>query len=125
MYAVLFTASGFTLSVGMYAYFLADMLMLSIIFLSLAALIKAIRETSRLYFGIAILLGSLSVFTHPWTFDQYLAAVGGTAILIYLFYLREEVSHAIKWLTIYSWQWQVQMCSKSYFLLMVWRVLLP
>jgi hypothetical protein len=101
IYAAFFTASGFTLSVGMYAYFLADMLMLSIIFLSLAALVKALRDGSRLYLGAAIVLGSFTVFTHPWTFDQYMAAVGGATILSYILISREESSYWLNWVIIY------------------------
>ncbi|MCX6656275.1 MAG: hypothetical protein NTY03_14310, partial [Candidatus Bathyarchaeota archaeon] len=101
IYAAFFTASGFALSAGMYGYWLADMLMLSIIFLSLAALLKALREKSRLFLVVAIALGSLFVFTHPWTFDQYMAAVGGAMILTLIQFRRGESTHEAKWLIIY------------------------
>jgi hypothetical protein len=100
-YAAFFTASGFTLQVGMYGYFLADMLMLSIIFLSLAALVKALREKSKLYMVAAVALGSLFVFTHPWTFDQYMAAVGGAMILTLIQLGRGGSTHEAGWLIIY------------------------
>lgn len=100
-YAAFFTASGFTLSVGMYAYFLADMLMLSFIFLSLAALVKALRERSKPYLVVAIVLGSLFVFTHPWTFDQYMAAVGGVTILTFIYLRHGERSYEARWLISY------------------------
>ena len=100
-YAAFFTASGFTLSAGMYSYWLADMLMLSIIFLSLATLTKALRERSRFHLVAAIALGSLFVFTHPWTFVQYMAAVGGAVILTLIHLRSGESTHEAKWLIIY------------------------
>lgn len=87
VFAAFFTAAGFTLSVGMYAYFLADMLMLSIIFLSLGFLLRSARTRSRVDLVVATTLGCLFVFTHPWTFDQYMAAVAVTTILVAYIYI--------------------------------------
>jgi hypothetical protein len=100
-FASFFTASGFTLAVGMYAYFLTSILMLSIIFLSLAALLKALREKSRIYLALAITLGCLFVFTHPWTFVQYMAAVCGATILTLFYSRHDEMSHNTRWLILY------------------------
>jgi hypothetical protein len=100
-FAAFFTASGITLSVGMYSYFLTSILMLGIIFLSLAALLKALRENSGIYLAAAIILGCLFVFTHPWTFVQYMAAVCGATILIFLHNKHGEISHEVRWLILY------------------------
>jgi hypothetical protein len=85
----------------MYAYFLADILMLSLFFLSLATLFAALRKMSRPYFLASVSLGSLAVFTHPWTFDQYFVAVVGGTLLLYIINFREEGSIRIKWLVVY------------------------
>jgi len=90
VFSAFFTAAGFTLSVGMYAYFLADMLMLSIIFLSLAFLLRSVRTRSRVDLVAATTLGCLFVFTHPWTFNQYMAAVAVTTILVTYTYIRSR-----------------------------------
>jgi len=73
--ASLFTALGFTTTVGMYAYFLANLLALSVNFSALALLFVAMRTGRGIYLVSALALGVLAVFTHPWTFIQYYAAV--------------------------------------------------
>lgn len=73
--ASLFTALGFTTTVGMYAYFLTSLLALTIIFSALAFLFIAMRTGRGIYLASALALGVLAVFTHPWTFVQYYAAV--------------------------------------------------
>jgi hypothetical protein len=85
-----FTAVGYVLSGGMYAYFLADMLMLSIILASMGFLLRSYRNGGRRDLVIASLLGSLFVFTHPWTLDQYVAPVAATGVLVTYLYLRHR-----------------------------------
>ena len=73
--AAFFTVCGYTVSVGMFSYYLANMLGLSLAFTSLALLFMAMRSGYRLSLLFASLFGGLIVFTHPWTFDQYFFAI--------------------------------------------------
>ncbi|MCZ2809684.1 MAG: hypothetical protein O2V44_10050, partial [Candidatus Bathyarchaeota archaeon] len=85
----LITASGFKITVGMYAYFLTNILGLIFIFSALGFLFKTLRTRQKIYFASASGLGSLAVFTHPWTFAQYYAA---TALFLFYIYFREKRS---------------------------------
>ena len=96
-YAGFFTAAGYTLTVGMYAYFLADMLMLSIILVSIGFLLRSYSTTSMRDLVIASLLGCLLVFTHPWTLDQYMAPLVATSVLVTYLYLRREKDALNPW----------------------------
>lgn len=82
-----FTLCGYHVTTGMYSYFLANILGLSFIFLSLGFTIKAIDEKSHLYLILAIIFGGLCPFTHPWTFDQYF--ISGLFAIIFL-YIKSE-----------------------------------
>jgi hypothetical protein len=90
LYAGFFTTVGYTLSGGMYAYFLADMLMLSIILASMGFLLRSYRNGSRRDLAVASLLGGLFVFTHPWTLDQYVAPLAVTGVLVTYLYLKHR-----------------------------------
>jgi len=72
--AAIFLASGFKITVGMYAYYLANMLGLVLIFLALGCLFKAIRTGNKAYLASASALGSLAIFSHPWAFTHYYVA---------------------------------------------------
>ncbi len=72
-WSAFFTASGTQISVGMFSYFLANMLALSIVSLSLGLLFRATRLKNVVCLLLASAIGCLMVFTHPWTFDQYYA----------------------------------------------------
>jgi len=80
--ASFFTVCGIQVAVGMFSYFLTNMLALSIVFLSLGFLFRAIRCGRYFYLIIASLIGGLLVFTHPWTFDQYFTTVFFTAFFV-------------------------------------------
>jgi len=82
-WASFFTVCGFPVTVGMYSYFLTDMLGLCLIFFSLGFLFRALRCGCRVSIALASLLGGLLVFTHPWTFDQYYAAAALTAVVVW------------------------------------------
>jgi hypothetical protein len=75
IWGVFFTLCGIQMTVGMYAYFLANILALTISFFSLFFLFKSLNNGSKKNVIYASILGGLIVFSHPWTFDQYLAAV--------------------------------------------------
>jgi len=70
-----FTACGIQVSVGTFSYFLTNMLGLCLIFFSLGFLFRALRTRNGFSLSIAGLLGGLLVFTHPWTFDQYIVPI--------------------------------------------------
>jgi len=83
IWAAFFTVCGYPVSVGMFSYFLANMLGLSLAFTSLGLLFMAMRSGNRVSLFLASLFGGLIVFAHPWTFDQYLFATFLTAGLIF------------------------------------------
>jgi len=95
--ASLFTASGFNITVGMYAYFLTNMLGLIFLFSSIGFLFKTFQTGKKVYFVSASGLGSLLVFTHPWTFIQYYAAI--VLFLIYIYCRENRFSESIIVLT--------------------------
>jgi hypothetical protein len=69
------SSTGMTVTVGLYAFFLSNLLALCIVLFSLGLLFRAVSEGSLRLLGLASLTGSLLVFTHPWTMDQYLAGL--------------------------------------------------
>ena len=80
-WAAFFTACGYQVTVGMYSYFLTNMLALSLAFLSLGFLFRSLRRGCNVSLASASVLGVLLVFTYPWTFDQYAAATFLTTII--------------------------------------------
>jgi len=75
VWSAFFTATGVQVTVGMYSYFLTNLLALSLAFLSSALLLLALRRGSYMFALGASALGGLLLFTHPWTFDQLLGSV--------------------------------------------------
>ncbi|MDP6457764.1 MAG: hypothetical protein QGF78_00295 [Candidatus Bathyarchaeota archaeon] len=74
LWAAFFTLFGVQVTVGMYSYFLTNMLGLSMVLFSLGLLFRALRCGGRLSLVLSCLVGALLVFTHPWSFDQYFVA---------------------------------------------------
>ena len=84
LWAAFFTLFGVQVTVGMYSYFLANMLGLSLILFSLGLLFRSLRCECRLSLVLSCLVGGLLVFTHPWSFNQYfVAAVLAAGIVLY------------------------------------------
>jgi len=73
-WASFFVSSGIKITVGMYSYFLANILGLSLINFSLFFLFRSFRLNKKRELLLACIFGSLLLFTHPWTFDQYYVA---------------------------------------------------
>jgi len=71
-WAAFFTACGYQVTVGIYCYFLTNMLALSLAFLSLGFLFRFLRRFGKTDLVLSSILGFLLFFTHPWTFYQYL-----------------------------------------------------
>jgi len=74
LWAAFFTLFGIQVTVGMYSYFLTNMLGLSTILFSLGLLFRALRCGSLLSLIFSCLSGGILVFIHPWSFDQYFTA---------------------------------------------------
>jgi hypothetical protein len=83
-WAAFFTASGYQVTINMYSFFLTNMLGLVLAFFSLGFLFRTLREDDISSLLVASLLGTLLVFTHPWTLSQYFASV--TALTGFIFY---------------------------------------
>jgi len=87
--ASVFTASGFTTTVGMFSHFITNILGQIFIFTAIGFLFKAIQtRKNSAYLLIASALGSFAVFTHPWTFIQYYVALGG--YLLYRYFILKQ-----------------------------------
>jgi len=87
--ASLFTAMGFKTTVGMYSYFLTNILGLVLIFLATGLLFNTLNTGSKFSLVSASALGSIAVFTHPWTFIQYYAV---TALFFGYSFFRGKLS---------------------------------
>jgi len=85
-WAAFFTICGIHVSVGMFSYYLTNMLALSIVFLSLGFLFRALKHMCYINLIFASSIGFFLVFTHPWTFDQYFVVI----LLMALFVLNAD-----------------------------------
>jgi len=74
-WAAFFTACGYQITIGMFFYFLTNMLALSLAFLSLGFLFRFLRRFGKIDLVLSVILGFLLFFTHPWTFYQYTPAM--------------------------------------------------
>jgi len=72
LWASLFAVSGYHIVVGMYSHFITNMLGLMFNFMSVALLLKSYKKNKISYFILSILFGILLIYTHPWTFGQYI-----------------------------------------------------
>jgi hypothetical protein len=102
-WAAFFTACSYQVTVGMLAYFLTNMLALSLVFISLGFLFRAIRSKSKRSLAYACIIGSLLVFTHPWTYTQYFITTIITTIVVgSLAYINRSDYDETKVLIIYT-----------------------
>ncbi len=83
---------GVQVVVGMYSYFLTNMLALAITLFSVGLLLLSLRNGDKVLFFLAVLLGVLLPFVHPWTFDQFLGSVGLLALSVGYEFWRERGS---------------------------------
>ena len=84
--SVIFTLFGFQIVIGLYSYFLANMLGLILMNLSLSFLFRTIKNHNWNDLIISSLFGVLLVFTHPWTFTQHIFTVLVFTILYFIKY---------------------------------------
>ena len=83
VWAAFFTVCGFQVTVGMFSYFLANMLGLCFFYASMGFLFRSIRKENDLFLIFASLFGSLLVFTHTWTLLQFLGVFFIALLLTY------------------------------------------
>jgi hypothetical protein len=81
-FTALLSALGFTTTVNLYSYFLANMLGLILIFTAIGLLMRAIRVNKTHIILISSILSSLVLFTHPWTFTQFYVSI----LIFYVYY---------------------------------------
>jgi hypothetical protein len=100
--SLIFAAFGFPLVIGLYAYYLTNILALSLIYFSLAYLFATIRLDNIKKLIISIIFGTLMVFTHPWTFDQFfIALILLTSYIFYSNYRKKQPDKASMYLVVY------------------------
>jgi len=87
--SALFTTLGFNVTVGLYAYFMANILGLTLIFFAIGFLFRDL-DRERPFPVAASFLASLVIFTHPWTFTQYYAPIGIIGLILFYKYLMGE-----------------------------------
>jgi hypothetical protein len=73
--ASLFTSLGFNITVGMYAYYLTNILGLILVFLATGFLFDDMANKKSIPLAASI-MASLAIFTHPWTFAQFYVSLG-------------------------------------------------
>jgi len=95
-----FTSTGFTVTVGMYSYFLANNLGLSVALGSLGLLFNYLKNKRTISIVLSLLLGVILVFTHPWTMNQYIVPIA-PLIVHGWFKKKEENKEELASLTLY------------------------
>jgi hypothetical protein len=71
-WSAFFVVTGIKVVVGLYSYYLSNLLGLVLIQLSLGLLFDSIENGSKARLVTSSLLAALYLYTHPWTFDQYI-----------------------------------------------------
>ncbi len=79
--SALFTVLGFNTTIGMFAYLLTNNLCLIFLFLALGLLFRDVRKGRMVPYS-AIVMGSLTVFTHPWSVVQFYAPLALMALIM-------------------------------------------
>ena len=80
--ASLFSALGFTTTVGLYSYYLTNILAMILIFSAIGFLFNTVKTKCNVSLILACILGSLTIFTHPWTFIQYYIVILFTTLYL-------------------------------------------
>jgi len=75
LWASFFTVAGFHTVVGLYGFLLADMFSLALAFTMLTMFFKWSKSFDWRYLMGSVLFGVSLLFSHPWTFDQYVAVL--------------------------------------------------
>ena len=85
-----FMATGPTVVSSMYSYFLSNILGLIFILISLGLLFNSYESGRKIKLLASIILGSLCLFTHPWTFTHYV--IGLLAFIGYIIYREHHLN---------------------------------
>jgi len=91
VWTAFFTVFGYSIAVGVYSNFLTNLLGLCFAFLSIGFLFRSIRRSGKSDFILSVLFAVLLIFTHPWTFDQYIITLVLTLFISSLLF-RNEIS---------------------------------
>jgi hypothetical protein len=73
--SALITSLSYVPVINIYSYYLSNVLSLSLVYLSLGFLFSSLEEWKPVETIASIILGVLNIFTHPWTFLHYSAAI--------------------------------------------------
>ena len=92
LWSAFFMLTGIQVTVGIYSYFLTNMLALSLALFFVGLLLTALNKGSYGYLAGAILIGGLLLFVHPWTMYQFLGATGGVALFVGLDSLKNRAN---------------------------------
>jgi len=90
--SALFTSFGFHTTVGLYAYFMNNILGLTMIFFAIGFLFRDLNK-KRPFPIAASFLASLVIFTHPWTFTHYYVSIGFMGLMTYFRHMKGERNH--------------------------------
>jgi len=88
--ASVITMFGYTVTVGMYIYFLANVLCLSLIFISLGFLFNYFDTSRRMLLLVSIFSGVLTILIHPWAFFQYFCVLILMTVVEARIYLKDN-----------------------------------
>lgn len=91
IWTAFFTVFGYPITVGIYSNFLTNLLGLCFAFLSIGFLFRSIRISGKSDFVLSILFAVLLIFTHPWTFVQYIITLVLSLFISYLLLNNEIV----------------------------------
>ena len=95
LWSAFFMLAGIQVVVGVYAYFLTNMLALCLALFSVGLLLASLRGHSYQYLILAIVIGGLLPYVHPWTFDQFLGSIGLFAMLVGYGVWKKRVSKGV------------------------------
>lgn len=84
LWASFFTVAGFQTVAGLYGFLLADMLALAFAFITITMFFKWIDSMDWRYLVGTIFFGVALLYTHPWTFYQYIPVLALTALPLLL-----------------------------------------
>ena len=84
LWASFFTVAGIQTLAGLYGFLLADMFGLAFAFLTLTMFFKWSDSRSWRYLLGAMVFGVALLYTHPWTFDQYIPILALATIPVIL-----------------------------------------
>jgi len=89
-YAAFFSACSYHITINMYSYFLANMLALSIMNVSIFLLFDSYHTNNKLKSIVSAILSSSVIYIHPWTFNMYFSAIIIVFTLMIIKYIKNK-----------------------------------